>query len=162
MAGLTDQLSPTAARPGRRQVLGAGAALAGLAALPARARAANAGQGWTHDQFVAAMRRSGRPIEQSQAEFDAIQARRPAYLQRIESYLKDRLGSADPAVLQAFASVPREYFHYQYADRRAEPGVAYEADAKPWALGYGSALSDYLGQAYMTQVCKPQPGEVTL
>ncbi len=33
---------------------------------------------------------------------------------------------------------------------------------KPWALGYGSALSDYLGQAYMTQICKPKPGEITL
>ncbi len=65
-------------------------------------------------------------------------------------------------MLRAFAAVPRDYFHYQYADRRAEPGVAYEADAKPWALGYGSALSDYLGQAYMTQVCQPKPGEVTL
>ena len=108
------------------------------------------------------MRRSGRPVDLTQAQFDAIQARKPAAIARIGSYLKDRLGSADPAVLAAFQAVPREYYHYNYADRRALPGEAYEDDPKPWALGYGSALSDYLGQAYMTQVCKPQPGDATL
>ena len=72
------------------------------------------------------------------------------------------MGNADPAVLAAFQAVPREYFHYEYPDHRATPGDAYEDNPKPWGLGYGSALSDYLGQAYMTQVCKPQPGEVTL
>jgi protein-L-isoaspartate(D-aspartate) O-methyltransferase len=117
---------------------------------------------WTREAFEKAMRESGRPVDLTDAQFQAIQARKPAALQRIESYLKDRLGSADPAVMRAFREVPREYYHYQYAEHRSECGVAYEADAKPWALGYGSALSDYLGQAYMTQVCKPQPGDVTL
>ena len=83
-------------------------------------------------------------------------------MKRIESYLTQRFGAADPAVMRAFAEVPREYYHYLYSDRRSQGGVAYEDDPKPWALGYGSALSDYLGQAYMTQVCKPQPGDVTL
>ena len=108
------------------------------------------------------MRKSGRPIDITDAQFAAIQARKPAALHRIESYLKDRLGSADPAVMKAFAEVPREYYHYFYPDHHSQGGVAYEDDPKPWALGYGSALSDYLGQAYMTQVCKPQPGDVTL
>jgi protein-L-isoaspartate(D-aspartate) O-methyltransferase len=58
--------------------------------------------------------------------------------------------------------VPREYFHYQYQERRTLGGGAYEADPKPWAIGYGSALSDYLGQAYMTQAAKPGPEDVTL
>ena len=109
-----------------------------------------------------AMRKSGRPVDLTQGQFDAIQARKPAAMKRIEGYLKDRLGSADPAVLQAFEQVPREYYHYDYASRRSEGGLAYEDEPKPWAIGYGSALSDYLGQAYMTQVCKPQPGETTL
>ena len=108
------------------------------------------------------MRRSGRPADLTEAQFQAIQARKPGAMRRIESYLKERLGSADPAVMQAFAAVPREYYHYQYKDRVNQPGFAYEDDPKPWALGYGSALSDYLGQAYMTQVCKPQPGDITL
>ena len=64
--------------------------------------------------------------------------------------------------MAAFEAVPREYFHYIYSEHRATPGDAYEADPKPWGLGWGSALSDYLGQAYMTQVCQPKPGEVTL
>ena len=60
--------------------------------------------------------------------------------------------------MAAFQAVPREYFHYLYSEHRATPGEAYEDTPKPWALGYGSALSDYLGQAYMTQVAKPRPG----
>ena len=139
-----------------RRTLLAAAASAPLAGL------ARAAVPWNREAFEEAMRKSGRPVDLTDGQFAAIQARRPAALARIESYLKDRLGSADPAVLRAFATVPREYYHYQYAERRSECGVAYETDAKPWALGYGSALSDYLGQAYMTQVCKPAPGDVTL
>ena len=105
---------------------------------------------------------SGRPVSLTQQQFDAIQARKPAAMKRIDSYLKDRLGHADPAVMAAFEEVPREYFHYLYDQHRATPGDAYEATPKPWALGYGSALSDYLGQAYMTQVAAPKPTDITL
>ena len=108
------------------------------------------------------MAESGRPVNLTDAQFDAIQKRKPTAMKRIEAYLKDHLGAADPAVLAAFEAVPREYYHYDYPDHRATPGDAYEDSPKPWALGYGSALSDYLGQAYMTQICKPKPGEVTL
>ncbi len=108
------------------------------------------------------MNASGRPVSLTDAQFDAIQKRKPAALHRIESYLKERLGSADAAVMAAFEAVPREYFHYIYSEHRATPGDAYESEPKPWGLGYGSALSDYLGQAYMTQVCKPTADDVTL
>ena len=108
------------------------------------------------------MRESGRPVSLTDAQFDAIQQRKPAAMKRIEAYLKDHLGSADPAVLAAFEAVPREYYHYEYPEHRASPNDAYEDNPKPWALGYGSALSDYLGQAYMTQICRPKPDEVTL
>jgi protein-L-isoaspartate(D-aspartate) O-methyltransferase len=139
------------------------ALLAAAAAAPwARPAWATTGAAWTREAFNHAMAASGRPCVLSQDEFDAIQARKPAALKRIEDYLKSRLGSANPAVMEAFAEVPREYYHYVYSDRHAEPGVAYEDNPKPWALGYGSALSDYLGQAYMTQICKPKPGDVTL
>jgi protein-L-isoaspartate(D-aspartate) O-methyltransferase len=125
-------------------------------------RDARAASAWTREAYEAAMRASGRPVSLTDPQFDAIQKRKPAAMRLIESYLKGRLGSADPAVLAAFEAVPREYFHYIYSEHRATPGDAYEADPKPWALGWGSALSDYLGQAYMTQVCQPKPGEVTL
>lgn len=118
--------------------------------------------GWTHQTFEAAMRASGRPVTISEAEFVAIQARRPAALALTESYLKTHLGHADPAVLAAFATVPREYYQYNYERQVALAGDTYEAEPKPWAIGYGSALSDYLGQAYMTQVLKPAPGQTTL
>ena len=146
----------------RRAVLATAAAATAVPFVPAHAAADAATATWTRAAFEDAMRRSGRPIDQTDAQFAAIQARRPAALKRIEQYLTSRLGSADPVVLKAFATVPREYYHYNYADRRAVPGESYEDTPKPWAIGYGSALSDYLGQAYMTQVCKPQPGETTL
>ena len=142
----------------RRGLIAAGAALS----LAPGARAVAAAGGWSREAYEAAMQRSGRPVELSEAQFDAIQGRKPAYLARIESYLKQRLSAADPEVMDAFRKVPREYFHYVYSERRATPGEAYEATPKPWAIGYGSALSDYLGQAYMTQVCKPKAGDVTL
>ena len=117
---------------------------------------------WTRMAYEQAMHESGRPASLTDAQFDAIQNRKPAAMKRIEAYLKDHLGAADPAVMAAFEAVPREYYHYDYPDHRATPGDAYEENPKPWGLGYGSALSDYLGQAYMTQVCKPKPGDLTL
>jgi protein-L-isoaspartate(D-aspartate) O-methyltransferase len=135
--------------------------IASVAALCA-ARPAWAASAWTRDAYETAMRASGRPVSLTDAQFDAIQQRKPAAMKLIEAYLKQHLGSADPAVMAAFEAVPREYFHYIYSEHRATPGDAYEADPKPWGLGWGSALSDYLGQAYMTQVCHPKPGDVTL
>lgn len=117
---------------------------------------------WNHAAYLTAMRGSGRETTLSEANFRTLQVRRVEALRRIESYLRTRFGSADPAVLAAFADVPREYFHYVYEGNRATPMEAYEADPKPWAIGYGSALSDYLGQAYMTQACEPKPDQTVL
>jgi protein-L-isoaspartate(D-aspartate) O-methyltransferase len=139
------------------------AAGAGLVAPSLSAAPALAAEGaWTRQAYQDAMARSGRPVELTDAQFNAIQARKPAAMKRIAQYLKERLGAADPAVMAAFEAVPREYFHYLYDVKRATPGDAYEENPKPWALGFGSALSDYLGQAYMTQVLGPKPEHVTL
>ncbi len=143
----------------KRRGLLAGAAGALLARPVAAAPTAGA---WTRQAYTEAMAKSGRPVDLTEAQFQAIQSRKPAALKRIESYLKDRLGSADPAVMAAFQAVPREYFHYLYDSHQATPGEAYESNPKPWALGFGSALSDYLGQAYMTQIAKPKETDVTL
>ena len=142
-------------------VAGAAGALLGggpAGAVPGTAPAAP----WTRQAYEQAMAKSGRPVDLTEAQFQAIQARKPAAMRHIESYLKERLGSADPAVMAAFQTVPREYFHYMYEGHHATPGDAYEAEPKPWALGYGSALSDFLGQAYMTQVAHPKETDVTL
>jgi protein-L-isoaspartate(D-aspartate) O-methyltransferase len=140
----------------RRGLIAAGAALAATGTAQATA------EGWNRHAYEEAMAKSGRQVSLTDEQFGAIQARKPAAMRMIEQYLKSHLGSADPAVLKAFQDVPREYFHYIYSEHRATPGEAYESNPKPWALGYGSALSDYLGQAYMTQVCKPKPGDLTL
>ncbi len=137
------------------------AASLGALALP-RAVAAAGTPEWNRQAYETAMARSGRPLSLTDAQFEAIQARKPAAIRRIEQYLKERLGHADPAVMAAFQTVPREYFHYMYEGHHSTGGDAYEDNPKPWPLGYGSALSDYLGQAYMTQVCKPTADDVTL
>jgi protein-L-isoaspartate(D-aspartate) O-methyltransferase len=120
------------------------------------------GRPWTRAAFTEAMEASGRPVSLTDAQFDAIQARKAPAMKSIADYLKMRLGHADPLVLAAFQALPREYYHYNYAEHRSTCGDAYDQPAKPWALGYGSALSDYLGQAYMTQVIAPKPGDVSL
>jgi len=119
--------------------------------------------GWNYQSFVRAYAESGRVQNVSEKTFAQIQDRRTQALSIIEKYLTERFGKTNPLVMKAFAEVPREYFHYHYADKRAFAGVAYELDnIKPWAIGYGSALSDYLGQAYMTQIAKPTPNDVVL
>jgi len=132
------------------------------AATPAAALPAAPPSDWTLDKFQAAMAASGRTSNLTEGQFQAIQARKPLAIRRIQTYLTQRLGSADPAVIGAFEAVPREYYHYLYSEHRSQAIVAYEESPKPWPLGFGSVLSDYLGQAYMTQVAKPKPGDVTL
>ena len=129
---------------------------------PGLTRSASAAPVWNKTAYETAMRDSGRSVSLTDQQFDAIQRRKPAAIKRIDAYLKERLGSADPAVVAAFEAVPREYFHYVYSEKRATPGDSYEDTPKPWGLGYGSALSDYLGQAYMTQICQPKPEHTTL
>ena len=110
-----------------------------------------------------AMRASGRPVHQTAG---AVRRHPGAQAGGDEAHRGLSEGStwahADPAVMAAFEAVPRDYFHYLYSEHLATPGDAYEEVPKPWGLGYGSALSDYLGQAYMTQICQPKPGDVTL
>lgn len=117
---------------------------------------------WTRERYIDAMKASGRPHEIGAAAFNEVQKRKVAALAEIERYLAQRFGKADPAVLRAFNELPREYYHYHYADKAPMGANAYESDAKPWAIGYGSALSDYLGQAYMTQAANPKPSDVVL
>ncbi|MBV9656344.1 MAG: protein-L-isoaspartate O-methyltransferase [Acetobacteraceae bacterium] len=136
--------------------------IATTAALSIAGPGLSADAAWTRQAFEQAMARSGRPCTLTDEQFEAIQARKPAAIKRIADYLQAHRGAADPRVLAAFEAVPREYFHYLYSEHRGAPADAYEEDPKPWGLGYGSALSDYLGQAYMTQVAKPGPDDVTL
>jgi protein-L-isoaspartate(D-aspartate) O-methyltransferase len=125
------------------------------------AYAAAAGS-WTYERFLQAFKDSGRTISISNDEFEQIQDNKQRALRTIETYLSAKFGKADASVMHAFADVPREFFHYNYANRTAFATSAYEEPAKPWAIGYGSALSDYLGQAYMTQLAEPKATDVVL
>lgn len=137
------------------------AASSASAPTPGATQAPSAGD-WTHEQLIAAFKQSGRNLELSKEQFDEVQVNRQRALKTVQGYLADRFGQADPQVLAAFTKVPREYFQYNYSTARAFSDLAYEEKAKPWAIGYGSALSDYLGQVYMTQLARPQPTDVVL
>jgi len=135
------------------------------AEMPARTGPVNAGDpaSWNYQTFVRTYQESGRKQSVSEKTFKEIQERRPKALAIIGKYLKERFGQADPLVMKAFGEVPREYYHHHYADNRSFANLAYELEnIKPWAIGYGSALSDYLGQAYMTQIAKPTANDVAL
>ncbi len=139
-----------------------GLSLVASSALAADAPAKTVSGPWTFERYQAAMKASGRKVNIDEKTFNELQVRKQAALMHIERYLTERLGKADPVVLKAFDQIPREYYHYHYQNNNSFAAQAYEESAKPWAIGYGSALSDYLGQAYMTQVAKPTPDSVVL
>jgi protein-L-isoaspartate(D-aspartate) O-methyltransferase len=117
---------------------------------------------WDLAAFDTAVASSHRVMKLSQEDFDAIQRRHRSCLKRIEADLKQRMKTADPRVLKAFAEVPREYFHYQYQKKLSLARLTWDEDSKPWAIGYGSALSDYQGQAWMTQMLDVDPKHTVL
>jgi protein-L-isoaspartate(D-aspartate) O-methyltransferase len=117
---------------------------------------------WTRETVNQAFAASERKVTLSDSNYVAIQERRAVALKRIENYLTERFGKIDPMVMKAFEEVPREYYHYNYEGKYGFTGKAYDEEAKPWAIGHGSALSDYLGQAYMTQLAKPTKDSVVL
>jgi protein-L-isoaspartate(D-aspartate) O-methyltransferase len=117
---------------------------------------------WTRETINQAFAASERKVTLSESHYSDIQERRAVTLKRIENYLTERFGKANPLVMKAFEEVPREYYHYNYEGKYGFTGKAYDEEAKPWAVGYGSALSDYLGQAYMTQLAKPTKDSVVL
>lgn len=133
-----------------------------LAAVLALTASLSGGNMWDLSTSKALMQESGRLISMTQAQFSNIQARKPAYVAKIERYLQESLGRADERVVKAFEEVPREYFMYNYEKNRTLAGDTYEADAHPWPIGYGSYISDYRSQAYMTQLMNPKPSDVSL
>jgi protein-L-isoaspartate(D-aspartate) O-methyltransferase len=117
---------------------------------------------WTFSSYRQAMQASERPVELTAREFQQLQARKPQYLRIARDYLQKMAGFVDPAVMRAFEQVPREYFSYNYEGGRGFASQTYEANPHPWAIGYGSYLSDYRSQAYMTQALHPKPTDVSL
>ncbi|MBI5095979.1 MAG: protein-L-isoaspartate O-methyltransferase [Candidatus Hydrogenedentes bacterium] len=117
---------------------------------------------WTFAACQEAFKASNRNLKINETDFKNAQARKAKVVAAVEKYLTGKFKEADPNVVRAFCEVPREYFHYNYEQKAATINNAYESDAKPWGIGYGSVMSDYLGQVYMTQLAKPQPNQVVL
>lgn len=117
---------------------------------------------WTYPKFLQAFQESGRGTGLTEKEFGRVQNRKKDVLQRIQSYLDRKFGAADPRILKAFQEVPREYFQYNYVKKEDLSSEAYEYPPVTRALGWGSALSDYMGQAYMVQLAHPGPKDSVL
>jgi protein-L-isoaspartate(D-aspartate) O-methyltransferase len=118
--------------------------------------------GWNFQSFDALMKSTGRGNPVSEKGFGKIQSERDKAGQEIESYLARTLGKADPAVIKAFSELPRECYTFNYQTKVNNPDYAYTLPARPMPIGYGSALSDFLGQAYMTQLCQPKATDTVL
>ena len=136
------------------------AVVAGLLAAPAAAVAGP--RPWTFEAYSAAMKASGRRQVITAEQWRETVARKPRMLSTIRTVLSYHFGKADPEIMRAFTEVPREYYHYRYDSNVDFAAVAYEDPSIPWRIGLGSALSDYRGQAYMTQLCQPKAGERAL
>ena len=136
--------------------------IAALAIVSSCSAALFAINGWNFQTYSATMTNTGRPVVIDQKRFAGIETARAKAQKELESYLKSRFGSADPAILKAFSELPRECYTYNYATKVNSPEFAYSLPARPMPIGYGSALSDFLGQGYMTQICAPKPTDVVL
>ena len=109
------------------------------------------------------MRGSGRDLGSvDEGSFLTAQKRKQKYLDEIRAMLGRNFSSVDPAVMKAFEEVPREYFMYNYEAEHNMGQSAYEVPAQEWKIGYGSVLTDYMMQAYMTAKAKPRPTDVSL
>ncbi len=147
----------------RKTLVAIAALVASLPILLAHAAIDAGTPAWNFEAFKSASEASGRRQTISEKTFKQLQENRRQALKIIEKYLTQRFGKADPLVMKAFSEVPREYYHFNYQSNKSFASSAYELEnIKPWAIGYGSALSDYLGQAYMTQIAKPKPTDVVL
>ncbi|MGA2974057.1 MAG: protein-L-isoaspartate O-methyltransferase [Spirochaetia bacterium] len=118
---------------------------------------------WNYTAYEKAMSESGRRIgAMDEKTFLAVQERKQQSIEEIKAMLRRNFGYVDPSVIKAFEEIPREYFAYNYESERNLGQSAYEVPAREWKIGYGSVLTDYLMQAYMTQRCKPKPTDVSL
>jgi protein-L-isoaspartate(D-aspartate) O-methyltransferase len=133
------------------------ALLAGLAGsvVPAARVRADQPAAWTWERAQKAWRESGRDAGLTKDAFDLLQGRREGAAKVIEAWLATRFGAADLHVMQAARQVPREYFYYHYGERRSFAREAYETNSRPWPIGFGSTISEYGLQLYMTQLAAP-------
>lgn len=117
---------------------------------------------WDYKAFLSAIKASGRDPDLTEADFNKAQEKKKKAADYISDDMKERIGEVDPEILKAFNEVPREYFQYQYEKKDPIAAKTYEMPAHPWAIGYGSALSDYPGQVYMVHLAQPESTDTVL
>ncbi len=117
---------------------------------------------WNFKAYLSTFKAGGRRTQLTQKKFDHVVEKRLAAMDNLKGYMMDRAGEMNPDIFKAFCDVPREYFHYDYQKKMAFSASAYDWPARPWAIGYGSALSDYPGQIYMIQLAEPEPTDTVL
>ena len=120
-------------------------------------------RGWQFSAYDTAMQESGRQVGSAgEQAFLAVQERKQKYIDEITSMLERNFGEVDPAIVKAFEEIPREYFMYNYEAGRNLGQSAYEVPAQEWKIGYGSVLTDYTMQAYMTARARPRSTDISL
>jgi protein-L-isoaspartate(D-aspartate) O-methyltransferase len=117
---------------------------------------------WNYQNYLKTFKLSDRQTILTEEKFKHVDEKRLAALDNVKSYMVNQAGEMNEDVLKAFAEVPRDYFHYNYEKKMAFSASAYDWPAHPWAIGYGSALSDYPGQVYMIQLAQPEPSDTVL
>jgi protein-L-isoaspartate(D-aspartate) O-methyltransferase len=117
---------------------------------------------WDYSSFKNCFLSSGRMTRLTEGEFKEIQERKGKVLPFLAEYLKRHFDKPSAELLKAFSQVPREYFQYHYQDDRDFSKLSYEIPGRAYAIGFGSALSDYQGQAYMAQLAQLQPKDTVL
>jgi protein-L-isoaspartate(D-aspartate) O-methyltransferase len=117
---------------------------------------------WNYQNYLKTFKASDRQTHLTEKKFNHMDEKRLAALDNVKSYMMDQAGEMNEDIFKAFAEVPREYFHYDYEKKMAFSASAYDWPAHPWAIGYGSALSDYPGQVYMVQLAQPESTDTVL
>ncbi len=117
---------------------------------------------WTNAAFQKVMAESGRPLKLSDAQFQTLQENRKTAAGNVREYLQLHFKKDDPKLVQAFADLPREYYQWNYRHKSSFADTTYEWPSRPFAIGFGSFISDYAGQAYMIHLAHPKPGDLAL
>jgi protein-L-isoaspartate(D-aspartate) O-methyltransferase len=154
--------APRAVQPPMKVALLTSSKMPARSAQPAPSAPAAMPWAWDYVSFKACFLSSGRKTRLTESEFKEIQERKGKVLPFLENYLKEHFRKPSADLLEAFAKVPREYFQYHYQNDRDFSKTSYEMPGRAYAIGYGSALSDYQGQAYMAQLAQVRPRDTVL
>ena len=111
-----------------------------------------------------AMQASGRQVgSMDEKPFQAAQERKQKFLDQIQAMLDARLRRGGPRGHEGVPGSPPGILHVRLRGGAQHGAVARtRCPPREWKIGYGSVLTDYVMQAYMTAKCRPKPTDVSL